>query len=75
MKHVKSFLPTFFQKGGLISSLVLVGCYATIAQVLLVREFLVVFYGSELCLGIIFGSWLLGVALGAAIAGRIFERF
>ncbi len=57
-----------------ISSLVLVGCYATIAQVLLVREFLVVFYGSELCLGIIFGSWLLGVALGAAIAGRIFER-
>lgn len=58
-----------------ISSVVLVGCYATIAQVLLVREFLVVFYGSELCLGIIFGSWLLGVALGAAIAGRIFERF
>ncbi|HHT9125685.1 MAG TPA: fused MFS/spermidine synthase [Candidatus Brocadiia bacterium] len=58
-----------------ISSLVLVGGYATIAQVLLIREFLVVFYGNELCLGIIFGSWLSGVALGAAVAGRISGRF
>ncbi len=57
-----------------ISSIVLVGCYATIAQVLLVREFLVVFYGNELCLGVIFGSWLFGVALGASIAGRISGR-
>ena len=32
------------------------GCYATIAQVILIREFLNIFYGNELCLGIIFGA-------------------
>jgi len=55
--------------------MVFVGCYATIAQVLIIREFLVVFFGSELCIGIILGTWLLGVAAGAATGGRVAGRF
>jgi spermidine synthase len=51
-----------------------VGCYATIAQVLIIREFLIVFFGSELCIGIILGTWLFGVASGAAAGGRVTDR-
>jgi spermidine synthase len=54
--------------------MVFIGCYATIAQVLIIREFMVVFFGNELCLGIILGTWLFGVAFGAATGGRIVDR-
>ncbi|MCR4290953.1 MAG: fused MFS/spermidine synthase [Candidatus Scalindua sp.] len=59
----------------ILFSMVFVGCYATIAQVLIIREFLVVFFGSELCIGIILGTWLFGVASGAAVGGRVAGRF
>jgi len=59
----------------ILFSMVFVGCYATIAQVLIIREFLVVFFGSELCIGIVLGTWLFGVASGAAIGGRVAGRF
>ncbi len=59
----------------ILFSMVFVGCYATIAQVLIIREFLVVFFGSELCIGIILGTWLFGVASGAAIGGKVVARF
>jgi len=52
-------------------SILFIGCYATIAQILLIREFLVVFFGNELCLGIILGVWLFGVAFGAGVGGRV----
>lgn len=54
----------------LIISAILIGAYATIGQVLIFRECMVVFYGNELCIGIIFGSWLFGVASGAYMGGR-----
>jgi spermidine synthase len=53
--------------------IVVIGCYATIAQVILVREFLNIFYGNELCLGIVFGAWFSGIAIGA-FAGLKIER-
>ncbi len=58
----------------LVLAVILIGAQATIAQVLLVRELLVVFYGNELCLGIIFAAWLLGVAVGAGVGGRLVRR-
>ncbi len=54
-----------------------IGCYATIAQVMLIRESLNIFYGNELCLGIVFGAWFLGIATGAfagAWAGHAFKH-
>ncbi len=40
------------------------------AQVVLAREFLSVFYGNELSIAIVFGLWLLWVAVGSAIGSR-----
>ena len=51
------------------------GCYATASQVGFVREFLAVFAGNELCLGIIFACWFCGIALGASLGGRLAQRF
>jgi len=49
----------------------LLGGYSLLAQVLLVREFLVVFFGNELSLGVILSSWLIGIAIGSQVAPRI----
>lgn len=49
----------------------LLGAYSIATQVLLIREFLVIFFGNELCMGIIFAAWLLSIFLGAILAGRI----
>ncbi len=58
----------------ILFSMMFIGCYATIAQVLIIREILVVFFGNELCFGIILGTWLFGVAFGAATGGRVVSR-
>src|SRR3989338_1293335 len=52
-----------------------IGCYATITQVMLIREFLNIFYGNELCLGIVFGAWFLGIATGAFAGAKIEYTF
>lgn len=54
-------------------SFFLLGFSATITQVIFIREFLVVFYGNELCLGIILASWLAGISIGALISGKLIE--
>ena len=50
------------------------GCSSLIAQSLLVREFLVVCFGNELSLGVIFASWLIGTATGGATGGWLARR-
>ena len=52
-----------------------IGCYATITQVMLIREFLNIFYGNELCLGIVFGAWFFGIATGAFAGAKIEHTF
>ncbi|MDD5556857.1 MAG: hypothetical protein PHN82_06355 [bacterium] len=52
----------------------LLGSFTVVAQVTFLREFLVVFLGNELCLGVVFSSWFLGFALGAAAAARPARR-
>lgn len=47
----------------------LIGFTAVIAQILLMRELLVVFYGNELALGVVLANWLLWTALGASLFG------
>lgn len=46
------------------------GFTTTVAQVLLVRELVAVFYGNELLLGLILAAWLAWGAVGAWLAGR-----
>ncbi len=46
------------------ASLLIMGLSGIIAQILLLRELLVSFYGNELTLGIILANWLLLEAFG-----------
>jgi len=52
----------------------LIGFSATVAQILLLRELLVVYYGNEISLGIILANWLLWIAFGSSVLGRIALR-
>ncbi len=51
-------------------ALLALGFTTTVAQVLLVRELVAVFYGNELVLGLILAAWLAWGALGAGLSGR-----
>jgi predicted membrane-bound spermidine synthase len=52
-------------------SFLLIGAASMIIQAIMVREFLVVLYGNELSMGMVLGLWLLSIACGALIYGRI----
>lgn len=58
----------------LILALILVGFTSILAQILLMRELTVVFYGNELSLGITLGSWLFWTGIGSFLLGRIADR-
>ena len=47
----------------------LIGFTSVTAQVVLMRELLVVFYGNELALGVMLANWLLWTALGSSLLG------
>jgi spermidine synthase len=59
----------------LIISFIWLGIIAIIAQTLCIRELLVMFFGNELCLGIIFTAWLVGITVGAFIGSFITDKF
>jgi spermidine synthase len=48
----------------------LIGFAPLTAQILLIRELLVVFYGNELSMGVLLSAWLLWTALGSMGLGR-----
>lgn len=50
------------------------GCAAALGQVLLLREFLVTFHGTEICVGAFYGAWFLWIALGAWWGPRLLAR-
>jgi len=52
------------------AALVLLGFTAVTAQVILMRELIVVFYGNEISLGLMLCSWLLWTSAGSFLLGR-----
>jgi spermidine synthase len=52
----------------------LIGFTSVIAQIVLMRELIVVFYGNEISLGIMLASWLLWTALGSSVLGKFCGR-
>ena len=50
------------------------GFTSLIVQILLVREFLISFYGNELIIGIILANWIILEALGSGLSSRISVR-
>lgn len=59
----------------LLFAFFLLGAYSTAVQVLLIREFLVILFGNELCLGVIFAAWLLAIYLGSRLGALLVSRF
>ncbi len=53
---------------------ILTGFTAAVAQIVLLRELMVVFYGNEISIGLMLASWLLWTAAGSSLAGRLAAR-
>ena len=58
----------------MVLAMVVMGVIFLISQVLILREFLMVFQGNEFSIGIVLGSWLLLEALGSWLSGRRADR-
>ena len=54
--------------------LVLIGFTSVIAQIVLMRELMVVFSGNEMSLGVMLAGWLLWTAVGSSGLGRLAVR-
>ena len=50
------------------------GAQAIVTQSLLLREAIVLMFGSELAWGVVLFAWLFGVAVGASLGARLAER-
>ncbi len=66
--------PFFHMKKRFIAALIIVGFSGIVAQVLLLRELLIKFYGNELSIGIILANWLILEAVGAFFLGKRIEH-
>jgi len=58
----------------LAAVLALLGFTAIVAQIVLMRELIVVFYGNEISLGLMLANWLFWTALGSSLLGRLAPR-
>ncbi|MFA5231225.1 MAG: hypothetical protein WC060_03095 [Candidatus Omnitrophota bacterium] len=59
----------------ILFSIFLIGFTAMAAQIIILRELLIVFYGNEISIGFILGSWLFWGAAGSWFLGRFSDRF
>ena len=57
-------------KKTIILSVILAGATAMATQIVFLREFLAIFYGNEISIGIILASWLVWGAIGSLLLGR-----
>jgi spermidine synthase len=58
----------------LLFAFFLMGFTSINIQILLVREFIVTFYGNEISIGIIIANWIILEAVGSSLLGRTGER-
>ncbi len=57
-----------------ISAALMLGVVSQIGQVLLLREFLMVFHGNELSIGIVLAAWLAWVGAGSRLGAHVVDR-
>ncbi len=58
----------------LLVTIFIIGLSGIIAQIIILRELLVSFYGNELTVGIILANWVILEAAGVFILGRFIDR-
>ena len=61
-------------KRRLVFAILVMGFSGIVVQILLLREFLVVFSGNELAIGIILANWLILEAFGSLFVGKRVEH-
>jgi spermidine synthase len=59
----------------LFISVFIIGFTSLSAQIVFLRELLVLFYGNELSLGVVLGCWLFWTGVGSLCLGRYSDRF
>ncbi len=65
---------TIMRINSLKASLLIMGLSGIVAQILLLRELLVSFFGNELAIGIILANWLILEAVGSFFLGKFVEK-
>lgn len=58
-------------KKSIVFALILMGFTSLVVQTLLIREFLISFYGNELTIGLILANWIILEALGSSLTSKI----
>ena len=58
----------------LVFAFLLMGFTSLVIQVLLIREFLICFYGNELTIGLILANWIILGAVGSGLASGFSQR-
>ena len=58
----------------LIASIAALGATCLGSQILILRELLKIFYGNELYIAVILGSWLFLISVGSLVFGRLADR-
>ena len=66
--HSSKLIPLFI-------SVFIVGVTSLSAQIVFLRELMVLFYGNELSLGVVLGCWLFWTGVGSLCLGRFSDRF
>lgn len=56
---------------GVRAALILIGFTAAVGQIVLLREMMVVFGGTEISLGVVLAGWLFWTAAGSRLSGRV----
>ena len=57
-----------------IFTILVIGLSGIVAQVMLLRELLVSFYGNEFTLGLILANWIISEAIGVFVIGKIIDN-
>ena len=66
--HSSKTLPLFI-------AVFIIGFTSLSAQIVFLRELLVLFYGNELSIGVVLGCWLFWTGIGSLFLGRLADRF
>ncbi len=66
--------PTWRKPASRLPAVLSLGMVCQIGQIVLLRELLMVFHGSELSIGVIFAAWMIGVGAGSWLGARVVER-
>lgn len=68
-------LATRFTIPPYLAAALMLGIVSQVGQVLLLREFFMVFHGNEFSIGLILAAWLCWVGIGSRLGVYLYERF